>query len=183
MSEKRNDTILYREESFFEELFHKHYAELVLFAQNILFDKDEAKDAVQDAFVDLWNQEEDIAIETSIRALLFTCVKNRAFNRIQHLHIIDKHELQVKEAMLAVHQHRAKEQVISPEMQAILDSFPQQMRQIVEYRYFCNWSYQDIAEKMNIKVATVKTQLYRALKRLRAELHKGSQSSDLAFHS
>lgn len=145
---------------------------MLLFAQNILFDEDEAKDVVQDAFLDVWKQEKDIIVESSIRALLFTYVKKRALNRLQHLNIVDKHELRVKEAYLAIYSSKAKEKGMSKEMQNILDSFPKQMRKIVEYRYLYGWAYKDIADVMNIKVNTVKTQVSRALKKLRQEAYQ-----------
>lgn len=169
MCNENHNIILPHNKFFFEQIFQQYHSELLLFAQNILFDKDEAEDVVQDAFVDIWKQKKDIIVKTSIRTLLYTYVKKRALNRIQHLNIIDKHELQVKEAYLAVQSLKIKEKSISKEMQNILNNFPKQMRLIIEYRYFYDWSYKDIAEVLDIKVNTVKTHISRALKRLRTE--------------
>ncbi|MFV0289596.1 MAG: sigma-70 family RNA polymerase sigma factor [Mangrovibacterium sp.] len=167
MAKQENIKILLHDKKSYEKLFAEYHSDMLAFAQNILFSEDEAKDVVQDVFLDLWKQEKDIEIETTMKTMLFTYVKKRAFNRIQHLNIVDKHELQLKEAYLAAYTKKTNDRTISPEIQKILDGFPQQMRKIVEYRYLCGWSCQDIAEVMNIKVNTVKTQVARALKKFR----------------
>ncbi|MFV0555346.1 MAG: sigma-70 family RNA polymerase sigma factor [Mangrovibacterium sp.] len=165
----KGSIIIPHDKQYFEQLFAEYYSEMLSFAQHILFCEDEAKDAVQDAFLDIWKQEKDIVVKSSIRALLLTYVKKRALNRIQHLNIVDKHELQVKEAYIATYSHQSHERGINKEIQNILDSLPQQMRKIVEYRYLCDWSCNDIAEVLDIKASTVKTQISRALKKFRAE--------------
>ncbi len=172
---------LLHNEAYFEQMYHDYYSELIRFAKNILFDDSEAKDVVQETFLDLWRQKKDIVIKCSLRTYLFACVKNRALNRIQHLNVIDKHQSQLKEAYLTAYNlEDIDDEEMKQDVHAILNTLPNQMKLVVEYHCLYGWTYKDIAEEMGIGVNTVKTHMSRAFKKLRIELTKtGRYNKDL----
>ncbi|NJO69369.1 MAG: sigma-70 family RNA polymerase sigma factor [Bacteroidetes bacterium] len=54
----------------------------------------------------------------------------------------------------------------------IIDSLPDQCRQIFKLSRFQQMSNTEIATKLNISVSTVKTQIYRAIDKIRQEFYK-----------
>lgn len=56
----------------------------------------------------------------------------------------------------------------------MLDKLKGNYRQMIEFRYFDEMSYQEISEKLNLPIGTVKAQLFRA-KELLTEIFKSSE--------
>ncbi|RXQ93948.1 RNA polymerase sigma-70 factor [Ancylomarina salipaludis] len=165
--------IIPKNKEFFEELYRDYYSSLVQFARGILFDEDEAQDIVQEVFLDLWNKHGRTYIETTIKTYLFSCVKYKSFNRLKKLNIIDKHHEQVKEACLFAYEYDAiPDRDLQNKIRETLDSFPSQMRKVLEYHTLCDWKYQEIADELEISINTVKTHVKRGYKRFREVLGK-----------
>lgn len=163
--------IIPKNKEFFEGLYRDYYSSLVKFCEGILFDTDEAKDVVQEVFVDLWNKKESIQIESSIKTYLYSCVKYKAFARIKRLNIIDNHENQLKEAYLFAHEYDSlPSEELKDKIHEIINNLPNQMRKVLEYHSFNGWKYQEIADELGISVNSVKTQIKRAYKRFREEI-------------
>ena len=62
------------------------------------------------------------------------------------------------------------------DLKSALLSLSDQERMIVELKYFEDMKLEDIAELMNINLSTVKSKLYRSMKKLRVQLDE-----DVAF--
>lgn len=170
------------QKDFFEEMYKDHYSALLNFAKNLLFDSDEAKDVVQEAFLDLWRQGREIQVATTLRSYLFSCVKNRALTRIQHLNVIDKHKDQLKEAYLSAYNlDDFDDEEMIKEVRGMLDALPEQMRQVVAYHCLYGWSYKDIAEEMGIGVNTVKTHMKRAFQKFRMQYNERNLNVLMVF--
>lgn len=54
----------------------------------------------------------------------------------------------------------------SRQLDMFLDRLPPAYRQMIEMRYFREYSYEEIAEKLAMPIGTVKTQIHRARERL-----------------
>jgi RNA polymerase sigma-70 factor (ECF subfamily) len=183
--DKPNKRILIpKDTSFYEKLYRDYYEILVRFAEGILFDEEEARDMVQEVFLDLWNKEKNILIDSSIKTYLYSCVKYKTFNRIKKLKLIDRHQDQVKEAILyAMDYSSLPEDELKEKIQSIFDEFSPQMRKVVELHSFSGLKYKEIAEELDISINSVKTHMKRAYKRLRDELSKEMLTSVLVWHA
>lgn len=169
---------------FYEKLYRDYYEMLVRFAEGILFDEEEAQDMVQEVFLDLWNKDKNILIDSSIKTYLYSCLKHKTFNRIKKLKIIDRHQDQVKEAILyAMDYSSLPEYELKEKIQSVFEEFSPQMRKVVELHSFSGLKYKEIAEELDISVNSVKTHMKRAYKRLRDELSKEMLISVLVWHA
>lgn len=61
-------------------LFQKFYTQLVRFAEGMLFDANVSQDIVQNLFIYIWDNAEDIAIHSSIKGYFFQSTHNRCLN-------------------------------------------------------------------------------------------------------
>lgn len=152
----------------FESLYRDYFSWLVKMAYGILYDLDEAKDVVQETFLDLWDNRSEIQIKTSAKSYLYSMVKYKCFNKISSLNILDKKNVQLWEAsLLSFDVEKNDEHELAERAIQILRALPQQMRRIAELHIFHGLKIREISEDLGISANTVKTHLKRAFKRLR----------------
>ena len=150
-----------------EVLFEFYYRSLVLWADTFLSDIPAAEDVVQDFLVDFWEKRAYERITSgSIRGYLFAAVRNRA------LKLLEKRDV-LREAggVLPVLVDESDTDWLTEEIlqavEAEIEKLPPRMREVLRAVYIDGLSYRETAEKFVISIATVKTLLVNALKRLR----------------
>lgn len=156
----------------FEKLFHKYYGHLCLFASRILLDDISAEEIVQDFFVKLWEKRAQLTIETSVKNYLFRSVKNLCLNFIQH----NKTKLRHVQSVLS---DAAQNQTIEDQFYEIdlaekieesILSLPEKRQKIFRLSREDGLKYREIADKLNVSIKTVETQMSLAIKTLRDKL-------------
>lgn len=165
------DDVIHSDPDYFKALYEKFFLPLTAFAEAIVYDREEAKDIVQDVFFYLWDNAEKIRIDESIKSYLFSSVKHKALNNIRHYKIIDLHSDRIKEAYLKAEEEdlRIFEDRIEEVTEAI-ELLPAKMRQVVDLRIKNEMKYEEIAEYLKISKNTVKTHLKRAIKIIKSNL-------------
>ena len=156
----------------FKALFERYYTPLYRFTTRFIRDAQNADNLVQDLFVKLWTQRENLHINSNLKSYLYISLKNSALNYIksQNSTVADKAELLLQPEKT----QNPEEGYINSEMhQAVhdaIDKLPVKCRQIYLMKNYDNLKYIEIAEIMGISVNTVKTQLKRALQSLHKSL-------------
>lgn len=162
----------------FEQLFRTHYSSLKAFARFILKNPTTAEELVQEVFMKLWENHSTIIIDTSVKAYLFRSVHNQCVNYIKNARVNSRlseeafRELSFH-ANLALQNFSEEllEKLITEELQVylnnVIESLPAQCREVFQLSRHDNLTYHQIGLKLNISVNTVKTQIMRALDRLR----------------
>jgi len=172
MNEEHSKPIIHKDIQYFNILYENFFSPLVHFAQGILYDEEEAKDIVQDVFLDLWNNSHKIKVEYTLKTFLFTCVKYKSYNRLRYLKLMDKHQDQIKEAYLFSYEmdSLADEDIVV--LKNVLNNFPPQMKKVVTLHAYEGLKYGEISKELGISLNTVKTHLKRAYQKFRDELFK-----------
>jgi RNA polymerase sigma-70 factor (ECF subfamily) len=160
-------------QKIFGQIFNEFYINLCRFAYTYLKDEDIAEEVVQELFISLWEQRDTISIKTTLRAYLYTSIKNRSLNYIRNHKTRAFHEDEFANNQL--HQvdyiinFCEKEELNTLVIEAI-NELPEQCRKIFELSRNEGLSYREIAEKMIITSKTVEKQMGIALKKLRSKL-------------
>ena len=161
----------------FEELFRDLYPSLCAFADRYLHDSATAEDLVQELFANLWAARARLHVHGSVRAYLFTAVRNRALNLRKH-QLLER-DWERDEALPDVRVlHRAPmvpdEQLEASEANARLhtaiESLPERCRLVMQLRWREQMSYAEIAAVIGISTKGVEIQLSRGLQALRQRL-------------
>ncbi len=127
---------------------------------------------MQDVFVILWENKDRINIKTSVKAYLYTSVKNSCINFIKRENFFSSVE---ENAEYSDKKHKTpdsklEEKEINAAVHKAVNNLPEKCRQIFMMCKYDELSYAEIAELQNISINTVKTQLKRAVKSLTKNL-------------
>jgi len=169
-----NDKIIISElrksnKDVYRALFHQYYPLLAKFAQRYVYDAEACEDLIQDVFATLWEKREALEIK-SIKAYLYTAIKNKCLGYIRHFDVRDKHEVFLIEAYMESAGELEINEELTNRIKKCLADLPERMRDIFERKYVIGHTANDIAEDLDISINTVNTQLKRAKNKIRTEL-------------
>lgn len=156
----------------FEQLFKAYYSRLCYFSFQIIRDKVDAEDIVQEAFFKFWNHQEEVTLDSTdiaIKNFLYTTVRNASLNRIRHDRVVSNYL--ERQNPYPIDEFNIINSIIRSEVLAelhmALDSLPESCQRISKMGYLAGMKNNEIAEKLGISVNTVKTQKKRGLQLLR----------------
>ena len=156
----------------FSGLFRKYYEPLYFFAGRFVKDPPTAESIVQDVFVNLWDHRETLNIKTSVKAYLYTSVKNSCLNFVKRENFFSliEENSEHRDNSEKTPDAKLEETEIHTAVHNAINELPEKCRQIFVMCKYDNLSYNEIAEIQNVSVNTVKTQLKRAVKTLSKNL-------------
>ena len=149
-------------------LHDRYYYQMYIYATRLYHNQNGLEEAVSDCFIKLWTKRNDIVIERSVKSYLFLMLRNGLIDLVRKkkniilLEFSSFHELPDNETQ--------NEFDYYARLYNALDKLPGQRRRILELAVFESCSYAQIAEKLDISVNTVKTQIGRAYRFLKEEL-------------
>lgn len=163
------------DEKVFEELFKTYYAPLCEYCLRYVSDADMAEEIVQDLFFKIWVKREELNINVSIKAYIFTSLRNHALNYISRLKIQDRYNQFIVVRSKNDVEHPVdvlEEKDMERIMKQAIAMLPEKRREIFEMSRFEDMKYWEIAEKLNVSVKTVESQMSKALEHMRKVLSK-----------
>lgn len=156
-------------------VYEKYHRMLYVLAFRYLKDSDKAQDAVQNAFAKLWEFRTKFTVTANLKNYLYTMTKNYVLNQIRNENkaIAENYKIaqytgEHTDNLFDVIEKNNLMEIFS---QAI-EKLPQQKRMVCLYKMDENLSAQEIAEKMNLSVNTVKTHYAQSKKMLRSFMEK-----------
>ncbi len=166
------------DESFIELIYPEYYNPLCNYAFLFVKSRELAEDIVHETIIKIWENRSALQINGSFRSYLFRSVHNNCINSLKETEAFRKtvkkvaDQIQRRNAILTENLDPAfLKNLFASETEsrfnAALRNLPEQCREIFMLSRFEYLSYAEIAEKLNISVNTVKTQMKRALAKLR----------------
>jgi RNA polymerase sigma-70 factor, ECF subfamily len=155
----------------FEQLFREFYAPLCNYARRYTPDKSTAEEVVQDFFCKLWDRHSEIQINTAIFSYLRKSVINHCLNHVRKMEN-ERKFVDFGDNMEENHgtnDHDSNNELNDYVTRALLE-LPEKRREIFELSRFEGLKYHEIAERLNINVKTVETQMTRSLEFMRKYL-------------
>jgi RNA polymerase sigma-70 factor, ECF subfamily len=145
-------------------------------ALRVLGDPGRAEDAVQEAFLRIWNHAASFDERRgSLRTWLLTAVRNRSIDYLRGRGAHERQELELQPALAEVGARADpwREVSLSLERTAVreaMSSLPAEQRQAVELAYFAGYSHREIADMTSVPLSTVKGRMRLALEKLSSYL-------------
>ena len=157
----------------FELLFKSHFKGLCHFAIQYVRDLDTAKEIVQDAFLGLWDKRDSIDLSRNVKTYLTSTVRNKCLNYLRD-HKKFNTEIIEFEDLNQVKSYQQSDQLVEAEIRIKIDKaigeLPQKCREIFVLSRYENLKYQEIADRLQISIKTVETQISKALQHMRTQL-------------
>lgn len=157
-------------EQEFHNIFERYYVALCLFANQYMENDEASADIVQDSFANLWQIRDDFFYLHQVKAFLYTAVRNKALNELEHSKVVWEYAQKVIEKKKDSFFHDA---VVEEETYRIvadaIDMLPDQMRAIMKLAMEGKKN-NEIAAHLNVSAETVHTLKRIAYKKLRKHL-------------
>lgn len=167
------------DERAYNQLFDRYFKQLYGFSLSLLKDSGVAKELAMDVMLRLWQKRGVIQAEQGLRAYLFRSIRNAVYNHLRKTRIItqplDYFSEDSKDADLA-----ADSRLLAAELETLyakkLKELPEQRRKIFQLSRDENLTYNEIAERMNLSIHTVRNQMSSSLQFFRKHLSDHHES-------
>ncbi|WP_143156077.1 RNA polymerase sigma factor [Cyclobacterium lianum] len=154
-------------------IYGRYWEELFFCALKKLGDKQEAEDIIQDLFVSIWMKRADFEITSSLRSYLFTALKYKIINcfeskKVRRNHLASlKHAFDELDCATENNLHIAE---VEKRVEMGINKLSPKVKLVYQLSRNEHMSLDEIAEKLEVSKQTVKNQISKALKVIKAHL-------------
>ncbi|HWK06303.1 MAG TPA: RNA polymerase sigma-70 factor [Puia sp.] len=163
------------DEGAFRQVYLSYYKRLYQFALAIMKTREPAEEIVEDVFIRIWQQREELPTIRNLRVYLYTATKNTALNYLSK---------KARESITEPFDHIQIElngSAVNPEqilitaemykkIQKAVEALPPRCKMIFKLVREDGLRYKEIAEILNISVNTIDVQMAIAVKRIASAL-------------
>ena len=153
------------EREAFRHLVERYQKRAVAHALAILLNRDDAEDAVQEAFIDAFKAIGTFDTSRTFYQWFYVLLRNRCYKLTAKRRPTES----LDEALLVATQPGMTEDT-RVALESALQSLTREEREIVSLKYFSGLSYDELATHLQIPRGTVMSRLFYARRRLQSEL-------------
>jgi len=155
----------------FDALFRRYYPALCVYGHRFV-DLEDAEEIVQDSLLWIWENRENLFIETSLSSYLFKMIYRKALNKLAHIDATQRADTRFYEEMQEMLQDTDLYQVeeLTQRIKDAIATLPESYREAFVMHRFRDMSYKEIAEILGVSPKTVDYRIQQALKQLRVDL-------------
>ncbi len=160
-------------EDAYEMLFHHYYKALIAYCKQFV-EKSDAEEIVQELWLYIWQNREDLNIQSTFKGYLFIACRNRCLTLIRNQSSKASSFYQLSQ--LAEFSQDAPDFYFEKELEEIvkksIDRLPEKFKEAFILNRYEDLTYKEIAEKLGVSSKTVDYRIQMALKLLRKDLKK-----------
>ena len=161
-----------------EMAFNKFYGSLCLSSNQIVNSEEIAQEIVSDLFLKIWEKRQYIQITHCLSSYLYRSVQNASLDYLKSSQSVERRgwiEINEKINMIVGDNeeyilNKLALADVEKDVYAAINQLPKQCKEVFCLSRFESLTYMEIANRLNISVNTVKTQICRALDFLRDHL-------------
>ena len=167
----------------FSAIFIHYYKGLCAYAYTFVKDHDASEEIVQDFFAGLWESQALRKVNISLKLYLYRSIHNNCINYLKSLAVsqsrLARYTKYMQEEIELINMdtesdmyERFFSEDFEKDVHAAIDALAPQQKKIFTLSRFQKKSYADIVHELGISINSVKTQMSRALQKLRTSLIK-----------
>lgn len=173
---KNNDASLWKgilnsDKKCFQTLFEKNYRALMLSGLGVRMDKEMVKDVIQETYLEIWNNRDNLPEVKNVNAYLKQIVKRKMLKKLakasKQLSTLPPYlsdRILSYETLLIQQQEN---EAVRTQLQSALEHLTAKQKEIILLRFYERLSYEEIAEKMDTQKRTIYNQVHTAIKILK----------------
>ena len=158
----------------FEILYHRYSGTLYNFMMKVSKgDSYTAEELVQQTFIRVWENRENVNPEKSFISYLCTIAKNMLLNRYEHQTIQFIYEEYIKAKVIDnknITEEEVDRKLLEEYLDKLADKLPPKRKEIFVLSRKEGLSNKQIAQKLNISESTIETQLSKALSFMKGQI-------------
>ena len=173
MSKRDGDLVtafLGGKEEAFEELMSRHQQQVFYVVKSLVFDVDEARDITQKAFIAAFKNLKRLRNRQMFRHWLYRIAVNHARDHLKSRKEKLEYQGWMEPDCTNVPEKRIIERDLVKQVKDMLKGLPMRQQEVVSLRIFHGLSFKEIAEILEIKEATARTNFHFGIKLLRKGL-------------
>lgn len=156
----------------YTEIYNRYHYMLLQHAYTKLGDEEQAKDVVQELFVNLWLRRENEMNAANLAGYLYKATRNKILDIFAHQKVRENHVQAslndfASNYSYADTDHLVLEKELSAYIERQVQALPRKMREIYELSRKGHYSHREIAEMLNTSEANVSKQMTNAIRILR----------------
>jgi len=154
----------------FEELVREHQSMVFSIAYRFLHDRAAAEELAQDVFLKLYSQLPQMESADHVKFWLRRVIAHRAMDHARSAY--RRREVALEDVQEPISPEGSRDPLLERGLRRLVDSLPEAARMIVVLRYEEDMEPNEIAQALNMPVATVKSRLRRTLVLLRGKAQR-----------
>ena len=158
----------------FKEIYYEHYMFLYNYGVKATSEKNLAEDCLQDLFLKLWKNRENLGEVISIKAYLYRAYVRVLFDELKKSkRVLEFSELECDEEISSVEEKIIKNQTeteFKGQINKALNQLSKRHRQVLELHYIEGLSYKQIEEILPIKYQAIRNYVHEGLKVMRKKM-------------
>lgn len=167
------------DETAFTYFYDKYFRRITAFSVQFIYDKEEAENLAQEAFLNLWQNRECVESINGIQSFLYTYAKSKCLNMIRHNKVKDKFKSEILnqkereldiEILNSVQFDTLELTELERLIQESISDLPPKTREVFIKKRFENKKNAEIAEEMQVTLKAVEAHMTKALKILKTKL-------------
>lgn len=163
------------EETAFADIYACYAPQLISYTAARLSSLEEARDIIQDLFVYLWDERQNLHINSSLRSYLFTAIRYRIIDHIRRQLTRREYAAWARALIQRVNADMEEEIVIKNlhhTLEHAVENLPSRTQEIYRLSRYRHLAVKEIASELGLSEQTVKNQLTTALSYLRLSWDK-----------
>jgi len=158
----------------FRLIYEKYADDLLTLAANLLNDKADAEDVVQDVFISFVQSVKKFRLTGSLKGYLATCVANRSRDYIRRKKRRQSGAISDAEQVVSDERNPVQLVICSEELQKLshaMEKLPYEQRETIVLRLHGDFRFRQIARLQNISIKTAQSRYRYGLDKLRSILN------------
>lgn len=147
-------------------IFDSYYHPLCFYAKKYLSDNNDAQDVVQEIFINIWEKQLEFPNNQALKSFLYSSVYHACIDIIKLTDIHKRHQDYIfshsEETENKGYLTDQIETEILTELFTAIESLPNKCRAVFKLSYLEGLSIEEVAQKLDISIHTVKSQRSRA---------------------
>jgi RNA polymerase sigma factor (sigma-70 family) len=153
-------------------IYRKYFFVLYQYGKKICNDHELVKDSIQDLFIKIWNNRENLKETTSIKYYLLTALKRKLLDTLSgpQTRLASDHELIERDLFVVEDIDEDEMLAKKEEVVKALNKLSGHQQKLLHLKFYKNRTNQEIAEEMGITIQSVYNAVFKTLKSLRNQL-------------
>ncbi len=157
----------------FELIFNAYKEKLYYFSLSYLHSSIETEEIIQNVFISLWENRQDIKEHGALKSFLYKITVNHIYNFFKHQAVHHKYMNHVS-LMNAIEDDHSQQTIFYNDLKEIIDTLindlPIRQQMIFKLSRHEGLSHTEIAHRLGLSVRSVENQIYRAIKYIKENL-------------